>query len=176
MKEWEELSDEEHDYVWLNIKECFQFTPKYSSLKNDLSFLKLPKPFHIYDMHLFESYLKDKSILISEEYYSVFNNYIKNILMKCMGYEDYLYALVWHHSCFRYNPKSEEKMPHILETEDYNIYFPDFYPDGDYHFFIAKDFSWGYFTHPWTQQLWVFGKEMTEEIKKIPSRYLTLRV
>jgi hypothetical protein len=120
--------------------------------------------------------LKDKSIVIDDEYYRIFTDCIENILGYCMGIDDFIYALDWHHTCFRYNPKSLEKMPHEMKMEDYTIYFPEFYPDGDYYFFVAKDFSWGYFGHPWTQQLWIFGKELVEEIKKVPSRYLTLKV
>ena len=176
MKEWEVISEEEYDCVWNNVMESFKFKPRYNSTNNAIPFLKLPEPFHIYEMHLFTSHLKDKSIIINDDYYNVFNEHITNIFIKCMANEDFLYALDWQHTCFRYNPKSSEKMPHMLETDDYNIYFPNFYPDGDYYFFIAKDFSWGYFTHPWKQQLWVFGKDMVEEIKKVPPIYLTLKV
>lgn len=175
MKEWEVLLKEEYDYVWNSVMDRFKFNPRYNSSNNDLPFLKLPELFQVYEMHLFTSYLKDKSIIINEDYYNVFNEHITNIFIKCMANDEFLYALDWQHTCFRYNPKSSEKMPHMLETNGYNIYFPDFYPDGDYHFFIAKDFSWGYFTHPWTQELWVFGEDMVEEIKKVPPIYLTLK-
>lgn len=175
MKEWEVLSNEEDNYVWNQVMERFSFNPKYDS-NNDMQFLKLPKPYCIYDMHLFEGYLKDTTIEITEEYYNEFNEHIAEIFINCMGTHNNMYALDWQHQSFRYNPKSNEKLPKMIEADNYNIYFPDFYPDGDYYFFIAKDFSWGYFTHPWTQQLWVFGYQLISEIKKAPSKYLTLIV
>jgi hypothetical protein len=30
-------------------------------------------------------------------------------------------------------------------------------PDGDYHIFLAPDFSWGFFGHPWEWTICVFG-------------------
>ncbi len=175
MKEWEILSDEETDWIWYEVEKNFKFNPRYNTSMNSTQFLKLPKPLHVYDMHLFTAYLKDKSVTITEEYYNIFNKFIIDILIQCMGEEEFLYALDWQHTCFKYNPKSEERMPRVLETERYNVYFPDFYADGDYYFFIAKDFSWGYFTNPWTQQLWVFGDKMLKGVSKVPSVYLTLR-
>lgn len=46
-------------------------------------------------------------------------------------------------------------------------YFPDFYPDGDYYFFIDTEFENGYLSHPWRQEVWIFGITLIDEIKKI---------
>jgi len=175
MKEWEVLSDEEYKLVWGNIYDTFKFNPKFEETINEKEFLELPKPFKVYDMHLFTNYLKDDSVVIDDDYYNNFNKLITDIFINCMGTDEFLYVLDWQHSSFRYNPKSEDKMPRFLETEEYNIYFPDFYPDGDYYLFVAKDLSWGYFTHPWKQELWIFGEMLLKEIEKIPSIYLTLK-
>ena len=43
-----------------------------------------------------------------------------------------------------------------------NVYFPSYYPNGDYHFFIDKDWSFGMFGHPWKQEIVVWGKELIE--------------
>ncbi|MCL6604585.1 MAG: DUF2716 domain-containing protein [Paenibacillus sp.] len=169
MKEWEILSDEEADFVWQTIRERFEF----NSRDNLSPFLKLPEPYQIYDIHLFTSYLKDKSITIDDEYYNTFNRYITDVFIKCMGSDEYIYALDWQHTSFKYNPNSPEIMPRVTHMEEFNVYFPDFYPDGDYYFFIASNFSWGYFTHPWTQELWIFGEELIAEIVKVPQIYLT---
>lgn len=99
-----------------------------------------------------------------------FDEVIKSILMRCMNEDEYIYALDWKHTGFRYNPKSELPMQKCVHIEDafggYNVYFPDFYPDGDYYFFIAKDFRWGYLTHPWQRRCWVFGSIIMEEFEK----------
>lgn len=175
MKEWEILSDEEEDYVWKYIMKRFEFNPRYNRVDNSIPFLKLPRPYHIYEMHLFSSYLKDESINIDDDFYDIFNECITDIFIRCMGNDAYIYALDWQHQCFKYNPKSPVKMPRVLEIDGCNVYFPDFYPDGDYYIFISRSFSWGYFTHPWLQELWIFGEKLIAEIKKVPSIYLTLK-
>jgi hypothetical protein len=95
-----------------------------------------------------------------------------------------MYALDWQHTCFRYNPRVKNVIEYPVFIVDerycgggYNVYFPKFYPDGDYYFFIAKDFRWGYFSHPWLKKVWVFGNdlmllfdEMANKIKFIPCR------
>ncbi|MNK75978.1 hypothetical protein D3C87_955330 [compost metagenome] len=175
MKEWEILEDTEQDYVWQFIHKNFEFHPRYNRNDTSIPFLKLPKPYHIYDMHLFTAYLKDNSVTTDEDFYNTFDQIITSIFIKCMGTSEFIYALDWQHTCFKYNPKSPEKMPRELEMEDFKVYLPDFYPDGDYYFFIASDFSWGYFTHRWVQELWLFGEKLLSEIKNVPSIYLTLK-
>ena len=176
MKEWEVLSDNEEEYIWKFILENYKFNPKYNSKDKSAPFLILPEPYAVYEMHLFTSYLKDTSINIDEEYYNNFNELITNIFIKCMGKDEYIFALDWQHTCFKYNPNSSEKMSKVLELDGFNIYFPEFYPDGDYYIFISNNFSWGYFTHPWTQELWVFGNELINEINNIPQVYLSLKI
>jgi len=48
----------------------------------------------------------------------------------------------------------------------YNAYFPEFYPNGDYFFFVAKDLSWGYLTHPWQNKIWVYGDSLILCLRK----------
>lgn len=47
----------------------------------------------------------------------------------------------------------------------YYAYFPEFFPDGDYYLFFSKDFSWGYLTDPWRQQIFVYGEQLRQEIR-----------
>ena len=34
-------------------------------------------------------------------------------------------------------------------VRDCTVYFPEYYPDGDYHFFVSKEWSFGLYGHPW---------------------------
>lgn len=87
----------------------------------------------------------------------------------------FMYALDWQHTCFKYNPRIIDYNEYpvfvkydvpikneYVDWEGYNVWFPTFYPDGDYYFFIAKDFSWGYLTHPWLKKAYVFGDCLRE--------------
>ena len=64
-----------------------------------------------------------------------------------------MYALDWNHSAF--------------PGAGYDAYFPSFYPDGDYCFFIDEFFEFGYLGHPWRREVWVFGDEMIKSFDEI---------
>lgn len=84
-----------------------------------------------------------------------------------------VYALDWQHSALLYDPKNpDEQKDFRVEDEHYigggyNVYFPSFYPDGDYFFFIAKDFSFGWLGHPWRREVWIFGEKLLPEIEAV---------
>ena len=84
----------------------------------------------------------------------------------------HMYALDWQHSGFRYNPRIATLKRSMFihderyENGGYNAFFPGFYPDGDYYFFISKDFLWGYLTHPWLRKAWIFGKQLQVYIRR----------
>ncbi len=99
---------------------------------------------------------------------------IKSIFSECMGNDDFIYAIDWYHSWFKYNPKINEPYDIYMmyETlEDTRAYFPCFYPNGDYYLFFSKNYDWGYLTHPWQNKVWVFGEKivnlMEEKYKEI---------
>ena len=50
---------------------------------------------------------------------------------------------------------------------EYIAFFPTFYPDGDYYFFIDDEYKNGYLGHPWRQEVLIFGNKLIEEIRKI---------
>lgn len=98
---------------------------------------------------------------------------ISNVFVKCIGNEEYIYALDWQHSAFRYNPRIKIKQRSFYVVDEryghggYNAFFPSFFPDGDYYFFISKNLDWGYLGHPWQQKVWVFGKRLIEEFENV---------
>jgi hypothetical protein len=169
---WVILDDEESNFVWDYVYNRFLFNP---SMNNKLSPFKFQIPVDSYDISNSPIYNDDESI----------NKIIKSILIDCMGNDDYIYALDWQHTNFRYNPRINTVIEYPVFIKDerhttyggYNVYFPKFYPDGDYYFFIAKDFRWGYLTHPWLKKVWVFGyelmalfKENADKIMFVPCR------
>jgi len=83
-----------------------------------------------------------------------------------------MYALDWQHDCFLYSPG--ESIPFEYEYYDYErrcqVYFPTYYPNGDYHLFFDKEWRYGLFGHPWRHEIVVMGKELIdkfEENKKV---------
>ena len=74
-----------------------------------------------------------------------------------------------------YNPKNPEEQKSFWKEDDrymggrYNAYFPSFFPDGDYYFFIDEKFRFGYLGHPWRQEIWVWGEKLIARMDEIYS-------
>ena len=88
-----------------------------------------------------------------------------------------MYAIDWQHSTFLFSPQNKKEQESFWKEDSrymgggYNAYFPSFYPDGDYYFFIDEFWKFGYLGHPWRQEVWVFGDEL---IRKMDDAYLEL--
>ena len=87
-----------------------------------------------------------------------------------------LYAIDWFHSYFLYDPRNPDDGQSVY-VEDathpdggYRAYFPGFYPDGDYFFFIDQHFRFGYLAHPWREEVWIFGQPLIAEFEQIYSQ------
>lgn len=84
-----------------------------------------------------------------------------------------VYALDWHHSALLYDPRDPDEQKDFWQADaryehgGYNVYFPSFFPDGDYYFFIAEDFSFGLLGHPWRQEVWIFGERLINEYEAV---------
>ena len=80
-----------------------------------------------------------------------------------------MYALDWQHDCFLFSP--DENIPPDLRfydaKRDCNVYFPCYYPDGDFHFFLSSDWQLGLFGHPWRSEICVMGNELIAEFEKL---------
>ena len=98
--------------------------------------------------------------------------YPKPWLSLPMNYKKYhlndMYALDWQHDCFIYNPCEEIPLDYwFYDAErNCNVYFPSYYPDGDYHFFASFDWSIGLYGHPWKQEIFVVGEQLIQEFEK----------
>ena len=81
--------------------------------------------------------------------------------------DDEMYALDWQHDCFTFLPK--EHIP--FEYEEYDsdrkcqVYFPTYYPNGDYHLFFDPDWNYGIFGNPWKKEIIIMGKILIEKFE-----------
>lgn len=89
---------------------------------------------------------------------------VNRILCRIVSAE--MYALDWQHDCFIFDPK--EKIPFEYQyydlARDCAVYFPTYFPDGDYHFFVSTDWTAGLFGHPWRNELIVTGAALMQAI------------
>ncbi|MBP0987845.1 MAG: DUF2716 domain-containing protein [Oscillospiraceae bacterium] len=85
-----------------------------------------------------------------------------------------MYALDWQHDCFVYTPE-EQISPddsYYDAARECNVYFPSYYPDGDFHFFLTQDFRYGLFGHPWRAEIIVMGDALIEAFENQKAQLL----
>lgn len=148
------LGEEESKQIWDRINTELQFQP--SIRVNTLPF-RLSEPYLVLDLACAAQEQVEK--LLAE---------VPGALAACLGEDDWIYALDWHHSYFRYDPRLPiTEHGHWVEDErymggGYDAWFPDFYPDGDYYFFVQRDLRWGWLGHPWRREIWAFGDPLLD--------------
>lgn len=76
------------------------------------------------------------------------------------------------HDAFLYLPGENRETEWHDDARMCNVYFPSYYPDGDYYFFIAQDFSYGILGHPWRKELYIFGEKLIAEFEKCEDQLL----
>ena len=156
----------EYDDIWDKVYTALGFNPscKYRGHSLDVT---LPFTINVsYEIYAIEFMMEDEIEKMDE--------IIRDCLIRSSDKE--WYALDWLHSAFRFNPRNKDEMKSLWIKDNnyygggYFAYFPSFYPDGDYYFFIDSKFENGYLGHPWRQEVWVFGKPLINEINKIADK------
>lgn len=134
------IEDKLEEEIWNKIYKKFKFNP---SIKLDI----IPFKFDI------EVTCYTLNSLWTEEQENLVNELFKKIS------NEEIFALEWQSDCFEFNPNEYENITKQLydETRNCNVYFPTYYPNGEYFFFIDKNFSYGLLGHPWRKEVYVFG-------------------
>lgn len=145
------LDCNKYNAIWDKICHDFLFSPSYKA-NSDLwlYFTIKSKKYHL-------------NSVFSEEQEEIINSIFCKVNSKDM------YALDWQHDCFIYNPC--EKIPLNYWFYDIerncNVYFPSYYPDGDFHFFASFDWSIGLYGHPWKEEIIIVGEQLIQEFEKV---------
>ena len=153
------LSNEEHEKVWDNVYAHLHFRPTI-----DTTVI----PFVISEPHVVYDISKTNEVLLEP-----FHDLITNALIRCTPPGQQLYALEWHHCSFLFDPRDPQQMQsqYIKDSRHfgggYHAFFPEYYPDGDYYFFLDTQFRFGYLGHPWRKEVWIFGNCLISEFDKI---------
>ena len=85
------LGDEECRQIWDRIDTELQFQP---SVRVSQVPFRLPAPWVVHDLTYFPV----------EQRYEEFNAAVVRALVDCLGEDEWMYALDWQHSGFRYDP------------------------------------------------------------------------
>ena len=153
------LLKENEDFIYDFIKNELRFYP--SSNNEFLLPFSINRPFVVYDVSQ-----------ITDEQADLLYELAPTALANCLpnGYQ--LYAIDWFHNFILYDPRNPENMQsNEPATPQFNkdgiAYFNGFYPDGDYYFFLDKYGAFGYLSHPWRKEVWIYGEPLIKEFEKI---------
>jgi hypothetical protein len=78
-----------------------------------------------------------------------------------------LLVLDWQHTCYAVRPDlptSNMFLPHAIGKPHLAGWPLSPYPDGDYFIYLASDFTFGSFGHPWEQTVCVFGEKLLARV------------
>ena len=144
------ISEEMTNEQWDIFYDKYSFNPSINDDGKDW----ISIPFENKKYSLNTIWIKEQEELI--------NRFFENLIGREM------FALDWQHDCFTFSPK--EHIPFGFEYPDSErncqVYFPTYYPNGDYHFFYDKDWNYGLLGHPWRKQIIVIGKELIEKFEE----------
>lgn len=156
---------EQYEFIWEKVYTQLHFIPdalfRSHSFDANVPF-QIEQPFSVYGIE------KMKECHIDN-----MESLIRDIFAKVTPPNECIYALDWQHSAFLYDPRKIEEQTDVWIKDEryqnggYTAYFPSFFPDGDYCFFINEKFRFGYLGHPWRQEIWIFGELLLDQFKQI---------
>ncbi len=140
------LAEAEYQRVWDRFYEDFNFRPSMSSF----TWPAIKEPVASVTWSL--AALDDDS---SYERLDRLVAVVEQGLSSCVGPTDTLFALDWQHTSYRFAPQE-------VGGPGQPAWPLSPYPDGDYCIFLAEDFRFGSFGHPWEESLCLFGEELLD--------------
>jgi len=144
---WEILTETEMDTAWDRFYAEFNFRP--SGHPQDWPSIKEPTPSATYSISSFYGAMSNPRVLEKD-----LNVKTLEALRICVEPERRLYALDWQHNCYWLYPHRR------FDAHRSRAWKVPVLPNGDYYIFIAEDFSFGLFGHPWEQTICVFGQAL----------------
>ncbi|GKW44564.1 DUF2716 domain-containing protein [Planococcus sp. NCCP-2050] len=144
MENWIPFSHQEYDQIWDRIYRDFKFKPSTSIFPS----FQVPHPFITYDI---SDYLRDS---IDLDTYDDLEEQALDAFKEITSVDEYILALDWQHESYWVNPRLE------FEKDEFGEWTIPIFPNGDYYFFIQKNFKWGYLGHPWEKSITIFGEEL----------------
>lgn len=152
---FEELNAPEYERVWDRVYAELSFRP--SVHRENWPGIKEPIPSITYDISRADPH--------SHSLYE-FNHRLAAAFRQCINTNERLYALDWQHPCYWFDPNK------LAEPADPSQWKISPLPDGDYSIFLAADFRWGIFGHPWEQTMCIFGDLLLRAVSMKPPKVL----
>ena len=140
------LNDAQYKAVWDWVYDTLHFAPSVDPVVVPF---EIPVPHVVFDIRDAWERMDEESVTAA--------------MIRSLHKGEKLYALDWQHDCFLVD------LTEHFEAWRKNAFFtyPEYYPDGDYYFFIDEQFRFGYLGHPWRQEVWIFGKCLIAEFEAL---------
>ena len=140
------LDEATEEMLWDKISGEFQFLPR--CVKEPYPWIRLPSPSRAFPLQN----------VWNDEQEALVNSFFVHLGVSALK------ALDWQHDCFSFDPKDFGRLirEYHDDDRDCNVYFPSFYPNGDYHFFVDRDGKYALFGHPWLNEIVVCGQELID--------------
>lgn len=153
------LTQEENDEIWARVIGELQFC-SFATVRGE-KWMDIPVEHKVYHLPEYRCW--------SEEQEKIVNSIFKQIT------DGNLYALDWQHDSFLYSPHEDIGYFCNYYDEDRNcqVYFPEYYPNGDFHFFMDENRRFGMFGNPFNHELIVYGDEL---IKRFDEHLIDLEI
>ena len=148
MENWKLLTKQEYKSCWKFVYDELHFYP--ANNKNTL--IELPKPNNKYDTSDFYNNGFD------EKFYAD----LHSCSMKCfknISSKQRMYALNWQHDCYSFLPE----LP--FEKDQFDEWLIPIFPNGDYLFFLTKNFQNGVFADGINLSISIFEKDIIREFE-----------
>ena len=139
------LDEETNDTLWEKIYREYQFVPKYE--KKPYPWIRLPMPCRAFSL---------PHKIWNEDQETMVNSFFVQLGISTLN------VLDWQHDCFSFNPVDYGRLVRYYYDVDRNcnVYFPSFFPNGDYHFFVDPEGKYAVYGHPWIGEIVVCGQEL----------------
>jgi hypothetical protein len=141
---WITLTSNEYDKVWDVFGDKFKFNPSVH-IGNFLGILE-PSPSVTYQIS--EDFGDEDKVIDLD-------GKVLSALRSETGLEERIYVLDWQHECYWFYPH-----------KDFQEWMIPVLPNGDYYIFLAEDFRFGIFGHPWEWTQCVWGKDLISFFEK----------
>lgn len=154
-----------YDKIWDWVYETLHFHPSGLDQGHDFPYgppFRIPFPYAVYGIERMEESQQDRM-----------EELVRQALLNVTGNGQRLYGLDWQHSGFLFDPRSPDAYQSQWVADErypgggYHAFFPLFYPDGDYCFFIAESLEFGCLSHPWRKEVWIFGEALVAEFERL---------
>lgn len=151
-EDWSRLDPATNEAAWDRIVAEFNFRPSVDPHVVPFDF---PVPVDVYDISGSPLFHGDQTLAAL----------VDAIFSQCIRGEDYMMLLDWQHDGARLDPRLPRDEPATITLLDGEgrpklVHPPEYFPWGDYYFYVARDLSWGYLTHPWLVRAWVYGQPL----------------